>query len=69
MKIELHLKLKQYYLELLTPETMKLCVITENKISTDKNGENVMRLEITMIINKIHKFYIHLFQISHFVVY
>ena len=48
---------------------MKLCVITENKISTDKNGENVMRLEITMIINKIHKFYIYLFQISHFVVY
>ena len=48
---------------------MKLCVITENKISTNKNGENVMRLEITMIINKIHKFYIHLFQITHFVVY
>ena len=35
-----------YYLELLTPETMKLLGSTENKITKDKNGENVPHLEI-----------------------
>ena len=30
-----------YYLELLTPETMKLLGSTNNKITKDKNGENV----------------------------
>ena len=30
-----------YYLELLTPETMKLLGSTESKITKDKNGENV----------------------------
>ena len=30
-----------YYLELLTPETMKLLGSTKNKITKDKNGENV----------------------------
>ena len=30
-----------YSLELLTPETMKLLGSTENKITKDKNGENV----------------------------
>ena len=34
-------------LELLTKETMKLIGSTENKITKDKNGENVPRLEIT----------------------
>ena len=34
-------------LHLLTPETMKLLESTENKISKDKNGENVPHLEIT----------------------
>ena len=29
-----------YYLELLTPETMKLLGSTENKITKGKNGEN-----------------------------
>ena len=29
-----------YYLELLTPETIKLLGSTENKITKDKNGEN-----------------------------
>ena len=53
-----------YSLELFTPETMKLLGRTENKITKDKNGENVPHLEITevvlviailliMIINKI----------------
>ena len=31
----------QYYLELLTPGTMKLPGSTSNKITKDKNGENV----------------------------
>ena len=34
-----------YYLELLTPETMKLIGSTESKITKDKNGENVRHLE------------------------
>ena len=36
-----------YYLELLTSETMKLLGSTKNKITKDKNGENVPHLEIT----------------------
>ena len=36
-----------YYLELLTPETMKLLGSTENKITKGKYGENVLHLEIT----------------------
>ena len=39
-----------YSLELLTKETMKLLGTTENKITTDKNGENVSHLEITEIV-------------------
>ena len=35
-----------YSLELLTPETMKLLGSTKNKITKDKNGENVPHLEI-----------------------
>ena len=35
-----------YYLELLTPETMKLLGSTEGKITKDKNGENVPHLEV-----------------------
>ena len=38
-----------YNPELLTPETMKLLGSTENKITKDKNGENVPKLEITEI--------------------
>ena len=37
----------EYYLELLTPETMKLLGSTKSKITKDKNGENVLYLEIT----------------------
>ena len=65
-----------YYLELLTPKAMKLLGSTENKISNDKNCENVPHREITeamlfiatfsiMIINMIQQFYILLFQINH----
>ena len=39
-----------YYLELLTPETMKLLGRTENKVTKDKNGENVPHLEITELV-------------------
>ena len=39
-----------YYLELLTPETMKLLGSTENKITTDKNCENVPHLEIVELV-------------------
>ena len=39
-----------YSLELLTPETMKLLGSTENKITKDKNSENVPHLEITEVV-------------------
>ena len=38
------------YLELLTPETMKLLGSTESKINKDKNGENVPHLEIVELV-------------------
>ena len=39
-----------YSLERLTKETMKLLRSTENKITKDKNGENVPHLEITEVV-------------------
>ena len=39
-----------YSLELLTPKTMKLLETTENKITKDKNGENVPYLKITEVV-------------------
>ena len=39
-----------YSLELLIKETMKLLGSTENKITKDKNGENVPHLEITEVV-------------------
>ena len=39
-----------YSFELLTPETMKLLGSTKNKITEDKNVENVPHLEITEIV-------------------
>ena len=39
-----------YNLELLTPETIKLPGSIENKITKDKNDENVPHLEITDIV-------------------
>ena len=50
MKTGLHLIKDGYALELLTPETMKLLGSTKNKITTDRNGENVPHLEITEVI-------------------
>ena len=40
----------RYSLELLTSETMKLLGSTKNKITKDKNGENVPHLEITEVV-------------------
>ena len=40
----------EYSLELLTPETMKLLGSTKNKITKDKNSENVLHLEITEVV-------------------
>ena len=40
----------EYSLELLTPETMKLLGSTKNKLTKDKNGENVPHLEITEVV-------------------
>ena len=39
-----------YYLELLTPETMKLLGITQNEITRDNNGENADDLKITEVV-------------------
>ena len=39
-----------YYLELLTPEIIKLLGSAENKITKDKNGENVPHLEIVELV-------------------
>ena len=39
-----------YYLQLLTPETMKLLGSTESKIIKNKNGENVPHLEVVELV-------------------
>ena len=39
-----------YYLDLLTPETMKLLGSTKSKITKYKNGENASYLEITEVV-------------------
>ena len=39
-----------YYLELLTPETMKLLGSSESEITKDENGENVPDLEIVQLV-------------------
>ena len=39
-----------YSLELLTPDTMKLLGSTKNKITKDKNGENVPHLETAKVV-------------------
>ena len=69
----------EFHLELLTPETMKLIGSTENKITKDKNGENVPYLEITEVVlvhcNLANNDYqqdsrvLYLFQINHLVIY
>ena len=52
-KIENRIKFKikkEYYLEFLTHETMKLLGSTKSKITKDKNGENVSYLEIAEVV-------------------
>ena len=39
-----------YYLELLTPETMKLLGSSESKIPKDKNGEDIPHLEVAKLV-------------------
>ena len=39
-----------YYLELLTPETIKLLRSTTSETTKDENGENVPNLEITKVV-------------------
>ena len=66
----------RYYLELLTPETMKLLGSIRNKINKDKNGENEPHLEITEVklmhcdiansnYQQVQEFCIHFFLINH----
>ena len=44
-------KIKNWYsLEFSVPETMALLGSTENKITKDKNGENIPHLEITEVV-------------------
>ena len=70
----------EYYLELLTPETMKLLGSTENEITKDKNGENVPRLEVFELVlahcnlvndyySKIQEYCMLLYQTRHSVAY
>ena len=40
-----------FYLELLTPETAKLLGGAKSKTRKDKNGENVLYLEITELVS------------------
>ena len=40
----------RYYLQILTPQTMKLLGSTKSKITKDKDGENVPHLEITEVV-------------------
>ena len=40
-----------YFLELLTPKTMKVLGSTESKITGEKNGENVPHLEVVVLIH------------------
>ena len=51
IKNEVTFKIKTgCYLDLLTPETMKLLRSAENKITKTKNGENVPHYEITEVV-------------------
>ena len=67
-----------YYLDFLTPETMKLLSSAKSKIKNNENGENVPYLELTevividcnvikyivIVISKVQESYIHVFLIN-----
>ena len=65
----------RYYLELLTPETMKLLGSTKSKITKNQNGENLPYLEITEVVlihcnvvnNNYQQSCIHLFLMNRLV--
>ena len=69
----------QYYLELITPETVKLLKSTGRRISNNKNGENKSHLDVTKVVLihgiMVDNHYQHdskvlsTFQISHMVSY
>ena len=40
----------EYYLELLTPEKVKLLASTKSKIPKEENDENVLQLETTEVV-------------------
>ena len=44
------MKIRLHYIDLLTPETMKLLGSTESKITGEKNGENVPHLEVVEVV-------------------
>ena len=46
----------EHYLELLTPETMKLFGSTKSKINKNENSEYVPRLEITEVVLVVWNF-------------
>ena len=51
IKLKITFKIKTgYYLELLTPVTMKLIGSSENKMIKDENSGNVPHLEITEVV-------------------
>ena len=51
LKIEFTFKIKTvYYLEHLTPETIKLLGSTKNNITKDKNGESLPHFKIPEIV-------------------
>ena len=51
LKIEFTFKIKTvYYLELLTPETIKLLGSTKNKITKGKNGESLPHFKIPEVV-------------------
>ena len=67
MKIEKRITFKikaEHYLELLTPETMKLLGSTKSKITKAENGENVPNSESTEVVlvrcNIVNNNYQHL---------
>ena len=80
-KIERRITFKietRYYLELLTPETIKLLGSTKSKLTEGKNGENGPRVELTEAVlvhcnianhDYQHESCIHLFQIVRLVIY
>ena len=80
-KIERRITFKietRYYLELLTPETIKLLGSTKSKITEGKNGENGPHVELTEAVlfhcnianhDYQHESCIHLFPIICLVIY